>query len=396
MNQLPKLFNSRSYVSVNQPTASCAETVCNPFEITAEDLEVIKELRLRVGDVIGISIAASIGSSLVFFAVAGVIFWRKSDDWMGLLVSFILIFFGAVLFTPSYDALWRTYAGLRLPLAIVSTLGTSSLLLLLFYFPNGQLVPRGPRARIAVLLTLMTTLFAPTAPRDARLGPGSFLVAGFVILGVAAQIYRYRFVSGPTQRQQTKWVVFGLVVTILFMLSWGITGTIFPPDQPGPARVYFLLSVLPVLVLLITTLPLTMAFSILRYRLWDIDVIIRRTLVYSALTGLLALIYFGVVVVLQAGVGALTGVGDSPLVTVLSTLAIAALFTPLRRRVQNFIDRRFFRAKYDAEQTLTNFATTARDEVDMERLADALVAVVEETMQPESVSVWLTKGEFKL
>ena len=129
--------------------------------------------------------------------------------------------------------------------------------------------------------------------------------------------------------------------------------------------------------------------SVLRYHLWDIDVIIRRTLVYSILTVLLALVYFGGVVLLQRLVAALTGVEQSPLAVAVSTLAIVVLFTPLRRRIQDLIDRRFFRKKYDAEMVLAQFAQTARDQTNLEALTEELASVVQATLQPEGVSVWL-------
>jgi hypothetical protein len=128
----------------------------------------------------------------------------------------------------------------------------------------------------------------------------------------------------------------------------------------------------------------------MRYRLWDVDLIMRRTLVYAILTGSLLLVYFGSVVVVQAVVNSLTGQEQSSQLTIaLSTLLIAALFNPLRRRVQAFIDRRFYRSNYDAAQSLALFALAARDEVDMDALSAKLVEVVEETMQPEEVTLWL-------
>ena len=153
-------------------------------------------------------------------------------------------------------------------------------------------------------------------------------------LALGAQIYRYMRVSGRVERDQTKWFLFGLVVAVAFPLVAGLFGTL-------PTEIE---------VIAFMAIPLGISVGVLRYRLWDIDVIIRKTLVYGVLTALLALVYFGSVVLLQRLFGSLTGVAQSPLAVVVSTLAIAALFTPLRRRIQDLIDRRFFRKKYDAQK----------------------------------------------
>jgi len=140
--------------------------------------------------------------------------------------------------------------------------------------------------------------------------------------------------------------------------------------------------------LAVLLIPASIGIAVLRHHLFDVDLVINRTLVYGALTVSLGLVYFGSIVVLQGLFRALTG-GESQLAVVASTLAIAALFNPLRQRIQGFIDRSFYRRKYDAAKTLAAFSAKLRDETDLERLSDELVSVVQETMQPKHASLWL-------
>jgi hypothetical protein len=218
------------------------------------------------------------------------------------------------------------------------------------------------------------------------------VLLGCLVVGVFAQIYRYRRVSTPLQRQQTKWVVFGLTSLIIPNFVWFLLVELFP-FQSGLPRLAFNTIGFSILVPVILAFPVSVVFSILRYRLWDIDIIINRALVYGLLTGTLALVYFGSVVLLQSLFRFFTGQG-SQLTVVASTLAIAALFNPLRRGIQDIIDHRFYRRKYDAEQVLAQFvATTVRDEVDLDNLAESLLTVVEETMLPAHVSLWLAEPQ---
>ena len=205
-----------------------------------------------------------------------------------------------------------------------------------------------------------------------KLGGPMLLLAG---LGAVISLFvRFRRARGDV-RQQIKWFASAAALT----LAWIIVAE----QQSGEIVA---LSGL----LVIASIPIATGIAVLRYRLYDIDIIINRTLVYGSLTLMLALIYFGGVATTQAIFGALTGQEEQPqLAVVVSTLVIAALFMPLRRRIQSFIDRRFYRRKYDARKTLEAFSTKLRDETDLEALSDDLVGVVRETMQPAHVSLWL-------
>jgi len=203
-------------------------------------------------------------------------------------------------------------------------------------------------------------------------------LATMALSSVVSLFVRYRRAQ-EIERQQIKWLLYAAA---LFAVIYSVTGM----NSDSPSLLIRVLNVLGTPSLL--AIPIAIAIAILRYRLYDIDILIRRTLQYSLLTGLLALVYFGGIVLLQSIFRALTGEA-SPVAIVISTLGIAALFSPLRLRIQEFIDRRFYRKKYDAEHSLAQFAAIARDEVDQEKLTAALLGVVEQAVQPESVKLWL-------
>jgi hypothetical protein len=203
-------------------------------------------------------------------------------------------------------------------------------------------------------------------------------------------VMRYRRSRGDV-RQQIKWIAFAASLVALTYLIAIVALFIHPSEIWFAAGLPLWLDLIEYAALLsITSVPITIGFAVLKYRLYDIDLIINRTLVYGSLTGALALVYFGGVTVTQALFRNITGQEQLPqLVIVASTLVIAALFNPLRRRIQSFIDRRFYRAKYDAGKILEAFSVRLREETDLEALNEDLVEVVRETMQPAHVSLWL-------
>jgi hypothetical protein len=276
--------------------------------------------------------------------------------------------------------------------------GVMSLLIFLpLYFPDGRLV--SPRWRwvvgfalFVVILMAIHDAFVPGDTRDAGLvnplsvealrpaldflGSVTFpLYFAILFASAASLVVRFRRSAGE-ERQQIKWLAYAATaIPIWFLVN-------------RPIEAAFPLLFVVVENLMFAGFPVVVGIAILRYRLYDIDFVINRTLVYGALTVMLVAVYLGGVVFLQAVFRYLTGQG-SQLAIVASTLVIAALFNPLRRRIQAFIDRRFYRRKYDAAKTLGEFSATLREEVELDALAGRLVSVVRETMQPEHASLWL-------
>ncbi|HEX6709026.1 MAG TPA: hypothetical protein VF068_01730 [Rubrobacter sp.] len=210
-----------------------------------------------------------------------------------------------------------------------------------------------------------------------------------IIASAVSLVSRYRH-SSREVRQQIKWLAFAASFVGVTYLSILVSGILFVPDSlfaEGKSPIWFSL-ILNGLLISYASIPTAIGFAVLKYRLYDIDILINRTLVYAALTLSLVLVYFGGVVALQYVFRVLTG-SESQLAVVASTLLIAALFNPLRHRIQDFIDRRFYRRKYDAALILATFDTRLREEVDLEALTGELVGVVEQTMQPSHVSLWL-------
>jgi hypothetical protein len=207
------------------------------------------------------------------------------------------------------------------------------------------------------------------------------IVLVFLVALFGGLIHNFITLQEPVARAQLRWLALGLGmgwgVPIAVLTYAAITQTLTPETDFIPLWMTILL-------------PTSLAIAITRYRLFDIDIIIRKTVQYGVLTAVLGLVYYGSVLLLQGLFTRVTG-EKSAVALVLSTLLIAALFTPLRRRIQEFIDRRFFRKKYDAAQVLAQFAQTAQNETDMEALQAELLRVVQETMQPETVSIWVKK-----
>jgi hypothetical protein len=384
------------------------------FTITL--LMVVIRVAIRIIQLTGISSLPVVDQDLGFTSMVGIIFsiiamliiTRLPDNRVGWLMMIIAV--GAVNpdwvilanlpATPTHLnpgmwlLLWLNY-WIWIPVFF-------SILLIPLHFPTGR--PPSHRwnwvnwlamglALFFILIAAFQTRLGPenggwTLPNPIGFIPDNVVnpVTTVIFLGlvtvalssVLSLFVRYRRAK-EVERQQIKWLLYA---GALFAVIYSVTGL----NSDSSLYIIGILNVIGELSLV--AIPISIAIAILRYRLYDIDILIRRTLQYSLLSGLLVLVYFGSVVLLQGVFSTFNG-QTSPLIIVVSTLVIAALFNPLRHSLQNLIDRRFYRRKYDAEQTFIQFAAISRSETELHALTSKLVDVVEETMQPERVVLQL-------
>lgn len=327
-------------------------------------------------------------NAFAFFGIAVFVFFKRMQDW----AARVLLFFAAVLLSISLSGMLPDVTSILFaPLASIFSifmsywiwgiLFTPTLFVFTLVFPQPKKFVR----QYPILLVLPYAAFwILVLIFGARWEVGWGLSMAFFVLSGISILHSVIVFRDPVSRAQLRWPVFGIIFAVIaYLPTYAYMFGLFRPQ----GEIYYLAGEL-LTNLAFPVFLFSLAFAILRYRLWDIDIIIRKTLVYAVLTILLLVVYFGLVVLLQQVFGVITNSENSPIAIVISTLVIAALFNPLRLRLQNFIDRRFYRRKYDAEQTLTAFTNAARNETDLEHLNTELIKLVIETMQPEQVSLW--------
>ncbi len=381
------------YVQLQTP---CGGENCNYLAISTAEVTVLNAW----GVPIQVYATAMTGLSVIYVAVywllGGLILWRQTNSRIGPLVSLAILAIPIATVADS-DNVAANFEGLLIPALFLSLLGNTFLLMFIFLFPSGHFVPRWAPLHLIATISLFAVYnldlngILPLSPAALQFVLAT--VVSLLALACGFQIYRYLRVSTPIERLQTKWTLIGFFFLLLSFTLWLAFFGGGLQFQPGETRL--LASVGGWLGVMMTglALPIALTFAILQHRLWDIDLVIRRTLIYSILTAALSLVFFGVVVVLQALFDTVIGDRQNELVTVLSTLTVAALFTPLRSRVQTLIDRRFFRQRYNTENVLAAFGSTLKNEVDLNELHSSILEVVEETMQPASISLWLRERE---
>jgi len=362
----------------------CYKAVCPTGQLTPQAVQALSSARLSINIFVASSMVLTLLAMVMCWTVAAVIVWRKSDDWMALLVAVMLVLMGTSY--VSHLLLQQTSSWQMLALFLdILTFGVFFLVFCLF--PSGRFVPSWLRwMPVGWIMWGLITIALHEVPRFYSFHLKGFL-AGLIMI-VGAQVYRYLHVSTMVERQQTKWVVWGASVAMLSVVGVSLPEALFPAVVQQ-SWLYCLLDA-PALTLALFLGSLSIGMAILRAHLWDIDVLMNRTLVYGLLSVNLAFLYICLVFVIQFFLQRLfSHTNDVALVA--STLAIAAMFHPLRRYIQRGIDRRFYRRKYDAAQILDAFGARLRlrDNVELSTLTLDILAVVEETMQPAHVSLWL-------
>src|SRR6266566_1239243 len=336
----------------------CTGATCGLGQPTLDSAQAMQKLGLSVATYATSTLALTLALAFLCFTLAAVIFWRRSDDWMALLVALAVV----ATVTLNGNAVFGSHSAWGELTHVLGVLGSGVYVLVLALFPDGRFVPRWTRwLLLCWALSGMGVLFFS----EAFFGwPVYDLVwRTEVVLLLIAQVYRSRTAASPLQRQQTKWVLYGGSVAAIIIVGLTVPTLLFPSF--GQAGSFYQLVITPAYVVISFTLPISFGLAILRYRLYDIDIIINRTLVYSTLTVLLAMIYEVSLFTLQSLLSGLTFIRGNQLAIVASTFLIGGLFKPVHDRTRALIDRRFYRRKYDAAKTLATFSTTIRDEVDL-------------------------------
>jgi len=388
---IPTYYQLMRTVCTLPNQAQCTNTF---GQLTPDNVAALTHLHLSLTGYAAYIVTLNVLFSLLPWGLGLLIFWRKSDERMGLFVSLLCVLSAG---TGSVNTLLGVWTGTQPPpllstlFNLISGVEWIGLGAFLLTFPTGRFVPRWSWLVLSFwIITFLWNLLPWNSlpPLLTQLLQVVALLTSLLVFGgtLFIMVYRYVRVYDATQRQQAKWFVYAAIVSLSLLVLGTWPPSIVPADSPSQL-------LFPTITLFSSAVfSLGLGLAILRYRLWDIDAIINRTLVYGLLTTILLVVYLALVFTGQTLLSSLLG-RDNSVVLVGSTLIVAALFEPIRHRIQHLIDRRFYRRKYDAQKTLASFSITLRNEVDLPSLSEHLVAVVEETMQPVHVSLWLPQRE---
>ena len=368
----------------------CTRAACQPEALTPANVRELGSMGLSADFFAGYRIVVELVFAVTSFAVGALIFWRKSEERMALFVAFALVTYGSLAFIDSVDNLDAVAAGnpaLWGSLTLVTFMGNIFPVLFFYLFPDGTFVPRWTRV-VAILLVVVGVCFHffpdSSLSQWFRSPPGLGLGVCFIATALFSQLYRYRRVSGPVQRQQTKWVVFG--TTTAMVIAQGVT-FVFPLQ--GSTHVILKLIPDTVLYLALLLIPLSIGVAILRYNLWDIDLVTNRTLVYGALTASVVLLY----VLVVGGLGELLQVPGNLIISLLATGLAAVLFQPLRERLQRGVNRLMYGERDDPYAVLSRLGYRLESTLAPDAVLPAVAKTVKEALKLPYVAIQLRRDD---
>ena len=384
---IPLFFAALPYYYTNHRVSCTTQEDCVPLQLRVEDVPFLHELGISLDGYAAFYTTVVTFSASVYFIMAGVLFWRKSDDWLAIFTSLFMLSFGATWSTvlTSLERVYPIWQPVGHTFAIFSLVST---FVVFYIFPTGQFVPSWTRflvpLALAVGIAQPASLFEAAPPWQSI----SFIV--LLISAIYAQIYRYRRVSNGIQRQQTKWGMWaGILSALCALIVVGLL-LVLPHNEPGTARIMLYVIAVPLLLELARTLcPLALAAAILRYRLWDIDIIISRTLVYGVLTAATFSIYILVV-------GLLSSVWQSQdnfVISMIGTGFVAVLFQPLRQRIQQFVKRLLYGDRDDPYTVLSRLGQRLENTLSPNAVLTLIVTTVKEALNLPYAAISLLSNE---
>jgi len=341
--------------------STVCQSVCTGGQLSSAGLYALRELGLSLNFYATYAVVLDVVFAAVYTTVAVVIFWRKTDERMALLASFALLTFGTANFPDTINALAAEHPSLWWPVALLNFLGAASFGLFLYLFPDGRFVPDWTRwvALAWIAWQLPKYWFPGWASSDLNSWPGWLAVAVWAVaLGtvVFAQVYRYQRISNAARRQQIKWVVFGISLAVLTFLGIAVALSAFAPAPTSPGTLAAILVGYAFIYAGMLLIPLSIGVAILRQHLWDIDLIINRTLVYGALTASIVLAYALVV----GGLGELLQIRGNLIVSLLATGLAAVIFQPLRYRLQRGVNHLIYGERAEPYTVLSRLGSRLR------------------------------------
>jgi signal transduction histidine kinase len=372
---------------------ACPDPSCAGVPLPPATRAAFTALGLSYATFVGYLIALDIVVALVFGVVAGLIHWRRPDDRVALLVSLALLTFGAATFTGASDALAIAHPIWRTPVAVVNFIGSATFILTLYLLPDGHFVPRWTRwAALLWIAQQAPHYFLAKSALDLDTWPTALGVAIWIIFigsAIYAQAYRYRRVSGRVEREQARWIGFGLSIALVGFLGGRIALVVVALRAEESAALLLAVIGATIVDAFILVIPLTLAVAILRYRLFDIDTLINRTLVYGALSACVV----GLYALIVGGASALFQTRANLLISLLATGVVAVVFQPLRERMQRWVNRLLYGEREEPYAVLSTLGRRLEGALSPDETLPAIVETVARALKLPYTAIALRDGD---